>query len=940
MKHKLTVLACLGLALLLSTGFAFAQNTVTVESKAINRCTTTPVSISLSNADQVDAISLPLIISGGGSIVSAAPAARLAGHMTAQNQSGNNLLLNAVGACLNAGNGAIWTLQVQTDATCSGTIEIDTAFFAPVPVASLMLTGCNCCELPVAFNKGVLTIMNQPPVCDQPQPNTNVTLHFSGQIVDKQLYALDPDACDNPLTYAKVSGPGTVSADGKFNWDPDCADVGSHTVIFSATDQCGATVNCDFDVTVTQNAPVCQGVAPQSVHWAGTLYVQLPASDDGCPNPLVWNLLSVVPPVAGPLSVTGGYLDYDPTCSDIAGSPHTVTYEVSDGVKKDTCSVDVTVTNTAPTVQCPTPDDDGVLCRHQIIDDDGIFNLGDLVEGDAVGNDANGDPLSYAVISASGPGPLDNAPSIDGSGHFEWQSTGNDLPGTYTFCIEVSDGCYADTCCFDVEVEHVFYLGIGDETGTVDTIPALPGTVACVYVHLDPDVPLGGFDILLSYDQSALSFQSVMVLNDLLEWEYWTYRLSANSNCTGGCPSGLIRVVALADLDNGPANHPPASAFGLEGNILKLCFLVTSDWNFLGQCLPIDFIVLTCGDNSLASKDGNTTWLPFDSDPECLVGGGPDKPVPVEKIKLCGGWICVREPNDARGDINADGVANSIADAVLFSNYFIQGPDVFVVAPALQEQATDVNNDGVTLTVADLVYLIRIITGDAQPFPDDDGFTKVSPYAGEANAIATRNGSYLSVTTNSSVDLGGALLTFRYSDVTVGQAELTGASSDMFVKSAANRGELRVLVAPQMNISGARISSGNHEIVRIPVTGEGTIELVDVQMSDADGALLTSTLAKSVLPTSYSLMQNYPNPFNAGTVIRFDLVEEADWTLTVYNVTGQVVRTFSGHDLQGSINVAWDGRSNQGNDVPSGVYFYNLKAGKNFTASKKMTLMK
>ena len=54
MKHKLTVLACVGLALLLSTGLAFAQNTITIESKGVPRCATFDVAITLDNADAVD----------------------------------------------------------------------------------------------------------------------------------------------------------------------------------------------------------------------------------------------------------------------------------------------------------------------------------------------------------------------------------------------------------------------------------------------------------------------------------------------------------------------------------------------------------------------------------------------------------------------------------------------------------------------------------------------------------------------------------------------------------------------------------------------------------------------------------------------------------------------------------------------------------------------
>jgi hypothetical protein len=110
-------------------------------------------------------------------------------------------------------------------------------------------------------------------------------------------------------------------------------------------------------------------------------------------------------------------------------------------------------------------------------------------------------------------------------------------------------------------------------------------------------------------------------------------------------------------------------------------------------------------------------------------------------------------------------------------------------------------------------------------------------------------------------------------------------------------------------------------------------------MSDAAGALLLTAAYKSVLPTDYALEQNYPNPFNAGTVIPFALKDASDWTLTVYNVMGQVVRTFAGHNEAGRISVNWDGSDQSGTSVSSGVYFYRVQTA-NWNATKKMTLVK
>jgi hypothetical protein len=123
------------------------------------------------------------------------------------------------------------------------------------------------------------------------------------------------------------------------------------------------------------------------------------------------------------------------------------------------------------------------------------------------------------------------------------------------------------------------------------------------------------------------------------------------------------------------------------------------------------------------------------------------------------------------------------------------------------------------------------------------------------------------------------------------------------------------------------------------VTGDGSLELVEVQMSDADGALLLSSAYKSVVPTDYALEQNYPNPFNAGTVIPFALKNASEWTLSVYNVMGQVVRTFAGRNEAGHVALPWDGRDQSGTSVASGVYFYRLQTN-DWTATRKMLLVK
>jgi hypothetical protein len=147
------------------------------------------------------------------------------------------------------------------------------------------------------------------------------------------------------------------------------------------------------------------------------------------------------------------------------------------------------------------------------------------------------------------------------------------------------------------------------------------------------------------------------------------------------------------------------------------------------------------------------------------------------------------------------------------------------------------------------------------------------------------------------------------------------------------------------------------------VTGEGTLnelrtyEFLDQELPtadfvyyylrqvDFDGSAARSqtievTLASvQVLPTVMSLAQNFPNPFNPETTIRFDIATEASVSVRIFDITGQLVRTLvSDSRAAGSYTELWDGRTDAGIRVGSGVYFYELKAG-SFTSMKKMTFV-
>ena len=94
------------------------------------------------------------------------------------------------------------------------------------------------------------------------------------------------------------------------------------------------------------------------------------------------------------------------------------------------------------------------------------------------------------------------------------------------------------------------------------------------------------------------------------------------------------------------------------------------------------------------------------------------------------------------------------------------------------------------------------------------------------------------------------------------------------------------------------------------------------------------------LPTEFALHHNYPNPFNPVTTLRYDLPEQANVNIIIYDLLGREVRTLVNTTQDaGFKSVIWDATNNQGNPVSAGVYLYQIQAGE-FVQTKKMVLLK
>jgi len=113
--------------------------------------------------------------------------------------------------------------------------------------------------------------------------------------------------------------------------------------------------------------------------------------------------------------------------------------------------------------------------------------------------------------------------------------------------------------------------------------------------------------------------------------------------------------------------------------------------------------------------------------------------------------------------------------------------------------------------------------------------------------------------------------------------------------------------------------------------------LTDQEIKDIydDTFTVLRPTANNNIPKTFNLSQNYPNPFNPETKISFSLTTNNHTSLTVHNALGQVISTLINEELRAGIYQV----SFNAGDLPSGLYFYEIRSGE-FTQAHKMILAK
>jgi hypothetical protein len=257
----------------------------------------------------------------------------------------------------------------------------------------------------------------------------------------------------------------------------------------------------------------------------------------------------------------------------------------------------------------------------------------------------------------------------------------------------------------------------------------------------------------------------------------------------------------------------------------------------------------------------------------------------------------------------------------------------------------------------DVMTAIADVNGDGQVGSFDAalalraavGLPPMAPPVSSATKVARLNVNdcdssrlEVSIDLDSVKDVYSADIVMTYDPSSMKLADVSRASnvSDWLSADGAEAGKLRICLA------GSAEPVSNGSMVTVSFDGDGlsdAISKLDITEFKLNGGTLKAKVEN--LPKSFALLQNYPNPFNPETWIPYQLSKPADVSVVIYNVNGQMVRRLElgsmmpGHYTDRSRSAYWDGRNESGEMVSSGIYFYQLKAGRDAEV-KKMIIVK
>ncbi len=452
--------------------------------------------------------------------------------------------------------------------------------------------------------------------------------------------------------------------------------------------------------------------------------------------------------------------------------------------------------------------------------------------------------------------------------------------------------------------DNRYLVRIGDQNVLLGSTAS-----ATVYNWNSDDMEIYGFNFLIVYNREAITIEKLVPseifdIPGFHEWEYFEYDVDST-----GPELSLIRAVGLADIENGD-HHPIDVQLPAYTTLFTIEYTVTSDPAFKFTEHPIRFYWADCGDNTLVPDFSGDTLaisdLVYDSgeyageisDPAYGIPGiygAPDlcltDPSVIRAVDYISGLTRIFHA-DIHGDVNCNGIAHEIADYVQFVNYFVNGLRAFGEHLVCSLVASDVNCDGHMLVVADMVYLYRIIIGDALPPPD-------AAKSDTVFATFTQDDDAKTISFDYPDSLAAIHLTFDGEIIPTLLFSVEGILMDY----GFNEGLTRVVIYPELSAPSPAFTTTGGPFLSYT----GSALLIEVDAADYDGTVFNLSIE------NYGSELTIPFGFEIGVVQ--DAVQGEDFSIPIIKTAGS--ENMSGFDIL----IGYDYSGLHINEVIPGILF-------------------
>ena len=517
---------------------------------------------------------------------------------------------------------------------------------------------------------------------------------------------------------------------------------------------------------------------------------------------------------------------------------------------------------------------------------------------------------------------IGNTASNIGGGIYMYNTTSANMTNTLIYNNSANDGAgiHARTGGFTL-TDVIISNNSASSNGGGLHLEATPQLNRLTISYNSADLTGGGVYIKGGYSTSSPVFENVTITGNSSNSGYdGIYTISGGAGC---CIHPNVVISNSNFVDNGT---------GYYNNDNAVLQDATNNWwdNMLGPYHP----------SQNPTGQGDSTNAFVNVDPWLTAPNTDAPPIPAQSVAVSNkgnDFITLSWDVSAMGDLSgykvyydSDQNGYPYANSVDVGNATSRTLEGLSVATIYYLAVTTYDTDG-----NESWYSSEVVDSTGKP---PEPFELVFPYDSETLEITRAN--YLDTlffAWDEAVDPDGDNVTYDF--------EFTGDLGVLYWHFFDHCDETKIMcnipyhrIEDYLSIEGVEKVSGTWTIVATDgvsrtLASNGPLKLT----IDASQVGIEET---GLIPETFALHANYPNPFNPTTTISYDLPEQAQVTLGIYDILGKQIKTLVNQSQDAGNKIAvWDGTDELGRTVSAGLYIYRIKAG-SYSKTMKMVLLK